>query len=342
MSDTRWDVAMGADEACVAVERAFGRMGWAGTGATGAGGIAAAHAPTQPVATTSMDFFRFRPFWRALLLFAAVFGGAAFALAQTSESKAERDLRELVERQRALLARAAEAEHQVDIEDLRPRLQALVFDYEAYLRDYPKVVEGYISYAMLLGNPLIDERVRASALLLKANEMDPNRALIKNQLGKYLAEDGRPLEALNYFLAAVQLEPQEPLYHYQIGQLLSAAREDFVKSGEWTPEQIEKAMRDALDRARTLAPDNVMYAYRYAESFYDLEEPQWEEALQTWRALEDRMRSPLEKQTIRLHIANVLVKMDQPEEARRVLESVEEPVLQSQKQKIEETLARRE
>ena len=101
-------------------------------------------------------------------------------------------------------------------------------------------------------------------------------------------------------------------------------------------------MRYALDRARTIAPDNVMYAYRYAESFYDLEEPRWEEALQTWRALEDRMGSPLEKQTIQLHIANVLVKMDQPEEARRVLESVEEPVLQSQKQKIEETLARRE
>ena len=68
---------------------------------------------------------------------------------------------------------------------------------------------------------------------MRANQLDSDLPLVKNQLGNYLAEEGRPLEAINYYLAATRLEPKEPLYHFQIGTLLSAARDDFLKSGEW-------------------------------------------------------------------------------------------------------------
>lgn len=272
--------------------------------------------------------------WLAVVALAGTFAPPLARAQPSSESKAERDLKELVERQRTLLERAAAAEDQVEIEDLRPQLQALVFDYEAYLRDFPNVVEGYVSYAMLLGNPLLDERKRASALLLKANELDPHRAIIKNQLGKYLAEDGRPLEALNYFLSAVQLAPDEPLYHFQVGQLLSAARDDFLRSGEWTGEQIDRAIREAFDQVTRLAPDNLAFAYRRAESFYDLDPPPWEEALAAWRALEERVSSPIEKQTVRLHVANILIRQDRREEAREVLDTITEPVLQNQRAKL--------
>jgi tetratricopeptide (TPR) repeat protein len=275
-------------------------------------------------------------FWCGLL---AALGCATIAGAQTSESKAERDLKELVERQRTLLTRAAQAEVPEQVEDLRPQLQQLVFDYERYLRDFPNVAAGYVSYALLLGNPLLDERKRAAALLLKANSLNSDLPIVKNQLGKYLAEDGRPLEALNYFLAAVQLEPKEPLYHFQIGQLLSAARDDFLKSGEWTPEQIETAMREAFQRATQLAPGNIAYAYRWAETYYDLEHPEWSEALAVWRALEARVSTPVERQTMRLHQANVLVAQRQYVAARAVLDTVTEGVLLSQKMKLEERLA---
>ncbi|HEX2101188.1 MAG TPA: hypothetical protein VHF69_11015 [Candidatus Synoicihabitans sp.] len=266
-------------------------------------------------------------------------GMPATAVAQTSETKAERDLKELATRQRTLLARAAKAEHESEVEDLRPQLQQLVFDYEKFLRDYPNLAAGYVSYAMLLGNPLLEERKRAAALLLKANSLQPDLAVVKNQLGKYLAEDGRPLDALNYFLAAVQLEPKEPLYHFQVGQLLSAAREDFLKSGEWTAEQVETAMRNAFEQAMALSPGNIMYAYRYAESFYDLEHPEWDEALKTWRALEAKVATPVEQQTMRLHQANVLIAQKEYDEARALLATVDEPVLQSQKDKLAQELA---
>ncbi len=51
--------------------------------------------------------------------------------------------------------------------------------------------------------------------------------LVKNLLGNYLAEDGRPLAALPYFMAAIKLDPREPLYHYNLGLLLSSAHGRF-------------------------------------------------------------------------------------------------------------------
>ena len=260
--------------------------------------------------------------------------------AQTSMSKAEHDLIDLVERQRSLLALAAEAEHTDDIEDLRPRMQDLVFDYERYLRTYDEFVPGYISYSMLLGDPLIDERKRAMALLLRANDLDPNLAIVKNQLGKYLAEDGRPLEAVNYFISAAELEPNEALYHYQIAQVLTGAHDDFLKSGEWTVGQVEEAMRHAYEEAVRLAPDNFAYAYSQAESFYEMRDPDWNEALTQWRALEARVETPVERQMMQLHQANVYLSMHELEAARLIMNGVSEDLLQPQKERLERRIRR--
>lgn len=307
-------------------------MGAGGRGATGSDAIAAAQRRGQRVATTSMQLFQ-----RSLLaVFAIVLAGLlpAAGHAEAAEGGAGEQLKRIVARQRALLARAEAAEHQVDIDDLRPRLQELVFDYERYLRENPDEPAGYVSYSLLLGHPLLDERKRAAALLLKANELDPNLAIVKNQLGNYLAEEGRPVEAINYFLSAVQLEPEEPLYHFQIGQLLSAARDDFLKSGEWTSEQIETAMKEAYRQATTLAPDNLAYAYGQAESFHALEDPDWDAALRAWRDLEKRLGTTTGRQTARLQQASILIKQGREDEAKAVLETVREPVLQADRERL--------
>jgi tetratricopeptide (TPR) repeat protein len=243
-------------------------------------------------------------------------------------------LKFLVERQRDLLAEVAKKNTHAEVEDLRAQFQDLMFNYDDYLKKYPEVAAGYVSYAMLLRQPVVDQRKLAAAMLLKANAIDPNLPLVKNQLGNYLAEEGRPLDALNYYLAAVQLAPTEPLYHYQIGVLLTEGREDFLKGGAWTRATLDQGMQDAFEQATTLAPGNVAYAYRYGESFYDLERPEWSAALVFWQVLETKVTSPMEKETIRLHQANVLLQQSKFAEVLAVLETVKEPVLQVQKQKL--------
>jgi tetratricopeptide (TPR) repeat protein len=275
---------------------------------------------------------RARLFFALVLTLAPVLGRAA-----EGETLAERTLKQIVERQKSLLADAARHGDKVDEESLRTQLQAVSHDYERLLQDNPKFAAAYAAYGYLLGK--IGMRKESVAMLLKANQYDSDLPLVKNQLGNYLAEEGKPLEAAPYYLAAIKLEPDEPLYHYQLGTLLTVARDDFLKSGEWSRAALDQAMHHAFQRAAELAPDRFEFAYRYAESFYDLATPDWDGALKAWAALEEKAPTPVERQTMRLHAANVLIKSGRPDHARALLGTVDEPALQAQKQKLVAQLA---
>ncbi|MEO5959749.1 MAG: hypothetical protein ABIR80_11560 [Opitutaceae bacterium] len=257
--------------------------------------------------------------------------------AAESESMADRTLRRTVERQKELLANAAKQGDNLDEATFRTQVQSLVHDYELLLRENPKFATGYAAYGYLLGK--VGQRKEAAAMLLKANQLDSDIPLVKNQLGNYLAEEGKPVEAAQYFLAAIKLEPQEPLYHYQLATLLAEARDDFLKSGEWTRKTIDDAVHHSFQRAAELAPDRFEFAYRFAESFYDLEKPDWDAALKAWGDLEERAPTPIERQTMRLHAANICLKLGKREHARVLLDTVDEPKLQGQKQKLVAQLA---
>jgi tetratricopeptide (TPR) repeat protein len=256
------------------------------------------------------------------------------ARAAEPENMAERTLKNIAERQRAIFADATKQGDKLDEESFRTQVQTLVHDYELLLRNSPNFAAGYAAYGYLLSK--VDMRKEAAAMLLKANQLDPDIALVKNQLGNLLAEDGKPLQAAPYFVAAIKLEPNEPLYHYQLGTLLAEARDEFLKANtpEWTRASVDAAMHNAFKRAAELAPDRFEFAYRYAESFYDLDKPDWEGALNVWSALEEKAQTPIERQTMRLHAANVLIKMGKREHARTLLASVDDPALQGQKARL--------
>jgi tetratricopeptide (TPR) repeat protein len=249
-----------------------------------------------------------------------------------SETLAQRTLRQIAERQRTLLETAAKQGDKLDEEAFRTQLQELTHGYERLLHDSPNNAEVFAAYGYLLRK--VDMRKQAAAMLLKANQLDSDIPLVKNQLGNLLAEDGRPLDALPYFMAAIKLSPKEPLYHYQVGTLLHEAQDDFLKSGEWTRAALDHAMHGAFKTAAELAPDRFEFGYRYAESFYDLAEPQWDEALKVWAALEENAGTPIERQTLRLHAANILLKQGHADRAKLLLGTVTEPELQGQKQKL--------
>ena len=237
-----------------------------------------------------------------------------------------------MQHQKVLFADAAAQGKELDEAGFASQVEQLSREYESLLRDNPKFAAGYASYGYMLWK--IGLRKQAAAILLKANEMDPDIPLVKNELGNYLAEEGKPLEALNYFLAAIKLQPKEPLYHYQLGTLLYEARDDFLKSGQWSRASLDHSMVEAFRNAAELAPDRIEFTYRYAESFYDTEDPDWPEALKTWKGLEAKAQSEVERQTMRLHESNVLLSMGKADQARQELATVTDPALDAQKQKL--------
>lgn len=252
--------------------------------------------------------------------------------AADEETLPERTLKKLVAQQQELLATAAKDSTKLNEDSFRTQMESVCSGYEVLLRDNPNMAEGFAAYGYLLSK--LGQDKEAIRILLKANEIDKDQPLVKNQIGNILAEQGHPVDAFTYYLAAVKLAPKEPLYHYQIGMLLHEARDDFIKVGEWKPEALDKASHDAFRQAAELAPDRIEFTYRYGESFYDLDPPDWDEALKVWTALEEKATTPVERETMRLHAANVLIKQGKTDHARLVLSTVTEPSLQEQKQKL--------
>jgi len=252
--------------------------------------------------------------------------------APASESMAERSLRQIVERQKDVLAHAAAEGDKLDQEALREQAQSIVHEYDRLLAASPNFAPAYAAYGYFLDK--VGMQRESIGMLLKANQLDPDIPLVKNQIGNYLAETGKPIEAAQYYLAAIKLEPKEPLYHFQLGKLLTLGRDTFLKSGEWTRAAIDKSLYNAFKQAHELAPDKFDYAYAYAQCFYDLQEPNWDEALKAWGELEEKAQTPLERQTMRLHAANVLIKQGKLDHAKTLLDTVTEPELQAQKSKL--------
>jgi tetratricopeptide (TPR) repeat protein len=262
---------------------------------------------------------------------------ALLTAAPGAETMAEKTLREIVERQKAALARAEAAGDDLNEAQFKAEMQQIALSYDVLLQGSPDFVPAYVAYAQLLDR--VGMAKEAVALLLKANKLDDRIPLVKNQLAKHLAEDGKPVEALPWLMAATDLAPNEPLYHYHLGTLLHEAREDFLAAGQFTRPALDRAMLAAFRRAAELAPDNFGYAYRAAEAHYDLENPDWTAALKDWAALEERAKPGVEKETMRLHAANVLLKQGDRERAGALLALVTEPVLAKQKQTLLDQLA---
>jgi tetratricopeptide (TPR) repeat protein len=265
-------------------------------------------------------------------LLAFLFIASAGLRAEESVTKLDRDFNQLLERQKELLGEAAKENPNFDLANFQLQIEQVCRGYEQLLRANPKFAAGYAAYGYLLGK--VGQKKESIAMLLKANELDADQALVKNQIGNYLAEEGKPLEALPYFMAALKIAPNEPLYHYQLGTLLYEARDDFLKSGEWRQEAIDPAIHEAFRKAAELAPDRIEFTYRYAESFYHLEPPDWASALKAWSELEARAPTVIERETMRLHTANVLLQQGKLDEARRVLETVTEAALAKPKEKL--------
>lgn len=254
-----------------------------------------------------------------------------------AETLAEKTLKEIVERQKQLFAQAEKEGDQLDEARFAAEAKALAGSYDVFIQKNPDFAPGYVAYGVFLGK--IDMAKAAVAMLLKANKLDPNIPLVKNQLAKHLAEDGKPLEALPYLTSAIDLAPNEPLYHFHLGQLLLEAREDFLREGGWTRAALDKSMLEAFQRAADLAPADLSLAYQHAKAYYEIYPPRWEEALAVWEKLGGRATTESLRQLVKLQRANVLVKLDRGAEARALLDQVTDMKLTEEKQKVIDAIA---
>src|SRR5581483_10642829 len=103
---------------------------------------------------------------------------------------AERNLKQIVAHQKELFGEAEKHGDKLDQETFRAQAQSILHDYELLLRENPNFAAGYAAYGYFLSK--VDMRKESLAILLRANQLDPDIPLVKNQIGNFLAEDGKP------------------------------------------------------------------------------------------------------------------------------------------------------
>jgi len=226
-------------------------------------------------------------------------------------------------------------------EDLERELGELVRAYSHYLSENPDDVEALILYGKLLRK--LGENERAFEVFLKADELDPKIAVVKQQIGNHLVETDNGKAALTFYLSAVALDPEVPEYAFALGEMLHIFRDEFLEDQILTHDALDREMLKAFQTAARLAPDNFDMQMRLGEAYYDLENPDWPAALIHWEKL--RKATPdyneLRCQILDMHQASVLIQLGRSKEARKLADAITHPGLQTTRQQILEEIAKK-
>lgn len=245
---------------------------------------------------------------------------------------ASKRLLAIAEKEADIYQKIAEDPEFYSADDLDRRIHELAQSYSNYLVDQPDDVSAYILYGKLLRR--LQEHEQAFMAFLKADELDPEIAVVKQQIGNHLAEEGKGKAALTFYLRAIELEPETAAYHFALGQLILNFRQEFIKDGIFTRDALEREMLKAFRKAAALEPTVFEYQMRLGEAYYDLTSPDWKGALIHWNKMRKRSETTLQAEILDLHRARVLGKLGRAEEARGLLDRVFNPALQNSKQQV--------
>src|SRR5437867_13273933 len=164
-----------------------------------------------------------------------------------------------------------------------------------------------------------------------AQRLEPKNGEAANSLGGAYLRIGRVREAAEQFLLAVRSESDNPDYHFDLGNVEFVLRRDLTAA--WRIDSAELLQRALFQfrEASRLAPTDLEYARAYAETFYGMPNPDWEEAQIAWQHY-------LEVSTNRnfayLHLARVSLKRHKKAEALSFLDKISDSSYSEVKEKL--------
>ncbi|PYK94287.1 MAG: hypothetical protein DME36_06520 [Verrucomicrobia bacterium] len=164
-----------------------------------------------------------------------------------------------------------------------------------------------------------------------AQRLEPENGEAANSLGGAYLRMGRVREAAEQFLLAVRSESDNPDYHFDLGNVEFLLRRDLTAA--WKTDSADLLQRALFQfrEASRLAPTDLEYARAYAETFYGMPNPDWDEAQIAWQHY-------LELSTNRnfgyLQLARVSLKRHKKTEALSFLDKISDSSYSEVKEKL--------
>ncbi|WP_158279919.1 tetratricopeptide repeat protein [Coraliomargarita sinensis] len=267
----------------------------------------------------------------------SLIGVVVTSVAWAQTSVADRRLADIAMKEERIYKKIAEDPEFYSTDDIERHVTDLIGAYSAYLIDHPNDVNALILYGKLLRR--VEQYEEAFSAFLKADEIDPNIAVVKQQIGTHLAEGGKAKAALPFYLRAVELEPETAVYHFALGQLLQEFRTVYIDDGIFTRDALEREMLKAFKKAASLEPEAFDLQMRLGEAYYDLSSPDWKSALLHWNRMHKEADDPLRVEILNLHRARVMGKLGRTNQAIELARNVQTPSLQKSKQQVLDEIA---
>lgn len=206
-----------------------------------------------------------------------------------------------------------------DALSIKSRIDSL---WEEYLATFPTDTNALIINGKFLratGGP-----DTAYKRFLEADKINPNIAVVKQQLANYEAEHGMPTDAYQNMKSAIALDGKIAIYYIQLADLLLVYREEFLIRKIFTQEKIDAEMIGAIEQASKLEPKNSKIQWKYARFFYDIGKPDWQKALAQWdNILQNFAPLNIDKQTALANKARVLIELNKDSQAEEILKQID-------------------
>jgi tetratricopeptide (TPR) repeat protein len=156
-----------------------------------------------------------------------------------------------------------------------------------------------------------------------AQRLEPKNGEAANSLGGAYLKMYRFPEAAAQFLLAVSSESDNAAYHFDLANVEFLFRRDLTAA--WKIDSVELMQRALFQyrEASRLARTDLEYARAYAETFYGMPNPDWEEAQIAWQHY---LELCIDRNFAYLQLARVSVKRHKKAEALSFLNKVSGPL----------------
>jgi Tfp pilus assembly protein PilF len=201
--------------------------------------------------------------------------------------------------------------------------------YYQLVRDHPQSVPAQNALAAFLWKN--GEAEAAVEHWRIAQRVEPANAETANSLGVAYLGLGRVPEAAGQFLLAIHSEAANPLYHLNLANVEFVLRRDLTAA--WKIDSAELLQRALFEfrEASRLAPMNLEYARAYAETFYGMPNPDWEEAQIAWQHY---LELSTDRNFAYLQLARVSLQRHKNAEALSFLDKVSDSAYSEVKEKL--------
>ena len=200
------------------------------------------------------------------------------------------------------------------------RLDIPKHGYESFLRNHPDSARGFLAYGSFLNDTGNEEGAKVQ--YENSRQLDPKNPAVWNQLANYYGERGGLTNAFADYTEAIRLDPTEPVYYQNFATTVYLYRKDAREYYGIGEQQVFDKALGLYQQAMKLAPDNLVLAVDYAESYYGIRPFRTNDALVAWTNCLTVAKDDNERQGLLLHLARVKITAGYYDEAQAHLDAV--------------------